>query len=383
MPRTLAFCLLLPLAGAAFAAPPAASDAAQSAATADQQRLAALQARMNDLARQMAALSTKMGDEANATALHYLADSRRGMFGMAVMSTDNGLRVDAVTPGGPAERAGIKAGDTITRIGGKPVGAHGENALWHAEAGKPIALAVDRGGKLHELHVTPERLQASDWEALARQAELAADQATAQVRSPEFQKQIQQSIENAMKGAEAARAGADVARTQAEAAREAAREGAAAAREGAAAAREAAGRARGQAWIALRSAPWFGLNLAPLNPDLGSYFGTDRGALVLSRDGKQFPELQPGDVITAIGGQSVARPEDATRALRDAAKGKSITVALRRHGKPVMLTMTVPADWDLPAPPPPPPVPPVPAAPSAPSVAPPAPPPPPATPSHA
>jgi len=385
MQRTLAFCLLLPLAGAAFAASPAASGPAQTATTdaADQQRMAQLQTRMNDLARQMAALSTKLGDEANATALHYLSDSRRGMFGMAVMSTSQGLRVDAVTPGGPAEQAGLKAGDTITRIDGKPIGTHGESELWHAQAGKSIALAVDRGGKLHELHVTPERLQASDWQAVARQAQLAADQATAQVRSPEFQKQIQQSIEDAMKSAEAARAGADVARAQAETAREGAMTAREAAREGAAAAREAAGKARERAWIALRSAPWFGLNLAPLNPGLGSYFGTDRGALVLSRDDKQFPELQPGDVITAVGGQSIKQPEDATRALRDAAKGKSVAVALRRHGKPVTLTMKVPADWDIPPPPPPPPPPPEPPVPSTPAVTPAAPLPPAAPPSHA
>ena len=357
MQRTLAFCLMLPFAGTAFAAPPAASDSAQStsADAADQQRMAQLQTRMNDLARQMAALSTKLGDEANASALHYLADSKRGMFGMAAVGTGNGLRVDAVTPGGPAERAGIKAGDTITRIDGKPVGAHGESALWHAQAGKPIALAVDRGGKLHELRVTPERLQASDWQAIARQAQLAADQATAQVRSPEFQRNIQRSIDEAMKSAAVAMKSASVAR------------------EAAIKAGEHANR-----WV-IRMSPWFGLNLAPLNPDLGSYFGTDRGALVLSRDDQQFPGLQPGDVITAVGGQSVARPEDATRALRDASKDKSIAVALRRHGKPVTLTMKVPTDWDiLPPPPPPPPVPPVP---SAPSVTPPAPPPPP-PPSH-
>lgn len=376
MQRSIAFCLLLPLAGAAFAASPPAPGSARSAATeaTDQQRMTELQTRMNDLARQMAALSTRLGDEASASALHYLADSRRGMLGMAVTGAENGLRVDAVTPGGPAERAGVEAGDTITRIDGKPVGAHrgaGESALRHAQSGKPIALAVDRGGKVHDLRITPERLQASDWQAIARQAQLAADQATAQVRSPEFQKQIEQSIEDAMKDAEAARAGADAARTQAEAARE-----------GATAAREAAGRARERAWIALRSAPWFGLNLAPLNPGLGSYFGTDRGALVLSRDDKQFPELQPGDVITAVGGQSVAQPEDATRALREAAKNKPVAVALRRHGKPVTLTMKVPAHWDvLPPPPPPPPVPSVPPAP--PSVAPPAPPSPPTPPSHA
>lgn len=364
MQRTLAFCLLLPLAGAAFAAPPATPDSAQTAASdaADQQRMAALQTRMNDLARQMAALSTRLGDQANASALHYLADSRRGMFGMAVTGTGTGLRVDAVTPGGPAERAGIKTGDTITRIDGKPVGSHGGHsgsALWHAQAGKPIALAVDRGGKLHELRVTPERLQASDWQAIARQAELAADQATAQVRSPEFQRNIQRSIDEAMKSAAVAMKEASVAR-------------------------EAAIKAGQHAnrWV-IRMSPWFGLNLAPLNPGLGSYFGTDEGALVLSRDDKQFPELQPGDVITAVGGQAVARPEDATRALRDASKDKSVAVTLRRHGKPVTLAMKVPTDWDvLPAPPPPPPVPPVPPVPSvppvppAPSIAPPAPPPP-------
>lgn len=360
MQRTLAFCLLLPLAGAAFAAPAAASDSAPTAAAnaATEHKMAQLQTRMNELARQMAALSTRLGDEANATALHYLADSRRGMFGMALTGTSKGLRVDAVTPGGPAERAGIKAGDTITRIDGKPAGTRGESTLWHAEAGNPIALTVDRDGKVHELHVTPERLQRSDWQDIARQAELAADRATAQVRSPEFQRKIEQSIDEAMKSAAIAMQNASVAR------------------EAAIEAGEHANR-----WV-IRMSPWFGLNLAPLNPGLGSYFGTDSGALVLSRDDKQFPELQPGDVITAVGGQSVARPEDAARALRDASKDKSVAVALRRHGKPVRLTMKVPTDWDiLPPPPPPPPVPPVP--PTPPSVTPPAPPPPPSPPSHA
>jgi predicted metalloprotease with PDZ domain len=351
--------MLLPLAGAAFAAAPAPSAPTITSDDAEQQ-MAQLQARMNALARQMAALSTRLGDEANASALHYLADSRRGMFGMAVMSTNGGLRVNAVTPGGPAERAGLKPGDTITLIDGKPVGAHGGSALWHAQAGKPIVLAVDRDGKLHELRVTPERLQPSDWDAIARQAELAAERANAQVRSPEFQHKIQQSIDDAMKSAAVAMKEASVAREAAIKAGE-----------------------REHRWV-IRMSPWFGLNLAPLNPDLGSYFGTDRGALVLSRDDKQFPELQAGDVITAVDGQTVARPEDATRALRDAGKDKSVAVALRRHGKPVTLTVKVPADWDiLPPPPPPPPVPPVPPVPKVPAVTPPAPPPPPTPPSHA
>lgn len=353
MKRALAFFLLLPFAGAVLAAPPSSAPAQAETDAALQQQMAALQTRMGELATRMAALSARIGDDANASALHYLADSKRGMLGMAVSPGASGLRVDAVTPGGPAERAGLKAGDTINTVNGKPVGTHGNaspNVLWRAETGKSIALGVDRDGKPREVRVTPERLQAADWQDIARQAELAANEATARVRSPEFQRQIQQSIDDAMKNA--------------------------------AAAREAAIQAGGREhqWI-ISMSPWFGLNLAPLNSGLGSYFGTDRGVLVLSRSDKQFPGLQPGDVITDVGGGSVTQPEDVLRALRRAPTDSHVRLALRRHGKPVTLAMKVPPQWGMPPPPPPPAptVPPPPAPPPPPSIT--APPVPPAPPS--
>src|SRR5690348_6530949 len=127
--------------------------------------------------------------------------------------------------------------------------------------------------------------------------------------------------------------------------------------------------------------PWWGLNLTPLNPDLGRYFGTDKGVLVLSRSDEQFPELQPGDVITGIGGKPVAQPEDVQRALRGAAGEQQVRMAVRRHGKTLALNMKVPPRWNL-LPPAPPPAPPPPVPPNAPKVAaPPAPPPPPPAPS--
>ncbi|HKU80244.1 MAG TPA: PDZ domain-containing protein, partial [Rhodanobacteraceae bacterium] len=177
MKRTLALCLMLPglslCAGALPAATPAStSSAAESAHAiqqqAVQQQMAALQARMNALAGRMAALSAKLGDEANASTLHYLADSKRGMLGIAASAEDHGLHVNAVTPGGPAERAGLQAGDTITAVDGKPVGttdASSERALRRAEAGKPVRLAVTRDGKTLHVDVTPERMQPGDWQA--------------------------------------------------------------------------------------------------------------------------------------------------------------------------------------------------------------------------
>ncbi|MGH8184689.1 MAG: PDZ domain-containing protein [Rhodanobacteraceae bacterium] len=350
MKRTLAFCLLLPFTGAVFAAPPASTPAQTETDASIQQQMDALQARMRDLASQMATLSTKLGDEARASALGYFANSRRGMLGMAVSANAGGLRVDAVTPGGPAERAGLKSGDSITAVDGKPVGNSddaSETALWNAQTGRPIALTIDRGGKSRKLTITPERLQSPDLQASIREAEQAAEQATARVRSPEFQRQIQRSIDEAMKSASAARSIT----------------------------------LKDRPWIVSMS-PWFGLNLAPINPGLGSYFGTQHGALVLSRDQQLFPELQPGDVITAAGGKAVTQPEDVLRAFRDTEGDASVRLALRRHDKTITLAMKVPPHWNVIPPPPPPPVPRAPSAPPSPAiphvpVAPPAPPPPP------
>ncbi|TAN02540.1 MAG: PDZ domain-containing protein [Rhodanobacteraceae bacterium] len=350
MKRTLAFCLLLPFSCAAFAAPPASAHAQIDSAT-TQQQMAALQVRMQALASQMAELSAKIGDEARASALHYLANGRRVMLGIAARHTRNGWEIEAVTPGGPAAKAGLQVGDLITGVGIDADTDHRDashlaaspgnlfdsgSGLFDFEGVKNVHLTVLRDDKTLHFDVTPERMQAVDWQATARAAEQAANQATARVRSPEFQRQLQQSIDEAMKSAAAAHSIA----------------------------------LKDRRWMVLP--PWFGLNLAPLNSDLGSYFGAQHGALVLSRNGKQFPELQPGDVITRIGGQAVARPEDAMRALRETPNNKPVDVTVRRHGKTLTLVMKVPPRWNVIPPPPPPPPPLPPAAPQAP-VAPPAP----------
>src|SRR5579875_7565 len=148
MKRLIILPLLLPLAGAAFAAsPPSPSSAGEPAAAmaATQRELATLQTRMNELAQRMAELSARLGDEANASALRYLADSRRGMLGLAADTAAGGWRVVAVTPGGPAERAGVRAGDLITAVDGKPAD-RGGGAIFGDDlmAGKPVTLSAPR-----------------------------------------------------------------------------------------------------------------------------------------------------------------------------------------------------------------------------------------------
>ncbi|HET9818678.1 MAG TPA: PDZ domain-containing protein [Rhodanobacteraceae bacterium] len=359
MKRSLPACLMI-LACTATAAPPAATSA--PAATADatvQQQMTALQARMNALAARMAALSAKLGDEANASALRYLADNRQGMLGVAVRHEKAGTKVVAVSPGSPAERAGVEVGDVITAISARSMTFHGTTPtddLAHLRVGEPVELTVQRGGKTLHLKATPERFSSDDWRATVRAAERAARDATASVRSPEFQKQIQQSIDDAMKNA-------TLAMNNASAAREAAIEA----------------REHDHGWTFFMS-PWWGLNLAPLNPDLGRYFGADKGALVLSRDAKRYPGIQPGDVITAVDGKTIARPADVFRAARGTPSGNTVQLTVRRHDKPVELAIKAPSSWFVPPPPPPPapPSPPALPAPSAPTA--PVPPPSPAAP---
>lgn len=133
--------------------------------------------------------------------------------------------------------------------------------------------------------------------------------------------------------------------------------------------------------------------MVTLNPELGRYFGARQGVLVLSAAADSLKELEAGDVITKVGTQTVERPEQALRALRDHAVGTRVEVAILRDRKPRTLSVVVPeykAIFDirpLPVPPPPPAPPAAPTAPAAPTVAPPpappAPPVPPAAPHRA
>lgn len=71
---------------------------------------------------------------------------------------DGGLLVDAVSPGGPAEKGGIKDKDIIIEIGGKPVkNVNGYMAAMSAQkAGTPVEVVVLRKGQKMTLKITPE-----------------------------------------------------------------------------------------------------------------------------------------------------------------------------------------------------------------------------------
>jgi Do/DeqQ family serine protease len=106
---------------------------------------------------------------------------RRGLLGVTVqrvtsdlarsldLSTVGGAIVTGVTPGSAAERAGIRQGDVIRSLDGKPVDSSNSlrNAVARAKPGTSVTLSVNRDGKPRDIAVTlgekeAERTDASE-----------------------------------------------------------------------------------------------------------------------------------------------------------------------------------------------------------------------------
>ena len=347
-------------AAAAPVAAPAAADTEQARKDLEQMRQ-----QMREMSKKMAELSARLGDVGpRAYAYRYFADSDRGMIGVVFNDDEQagakGLRVDAVTPGGPADKAGVRHGDVITSVDGKPVPAGDAGRmslpLGELKVDQTIKLGVLRDGKTMDIAVKAERREPFNMAYALGDG----DMHDFEHLPPDFDKRIHERVEQAMQRAHVAE------------------------------------RASESATHALEhlsfSSPWWGLNLASLNADLGSYFGADHGVLVLSAKDDALKSLKSGDVLLDIDGKKVERPEDALRLLRERPAGSDLKVQVLRQHKTQTLSMKAPDYKGMFIPPPPvaptpptaptapmPPAPPTPrvARPAAPPAPPPPPPPPP------
>jgi serine protease Do len=73
-----------------------------------------------------------------------------------VYGAKSGVTISSVTSGGPADQAGLKIGDTITSVNGKPV-KNGDELVGDISAEKPgskIKIGYERAGKTEETSVT-------------------------------------------------------------------------------------------------------------------------------------------------------------------------------------------------------------------------------------
>jgi S1-C subfamily serine protease len=229
----------------------------------------------------------------------FVAHDHRGRLGMLVTSTADpatdsvGAKLEAVTPGGPAAKAGLAAGDIITKVNGTVL----------ADARAEDEDASGPGRKLIDL------------------ARALAPGDTAQI---EYRRggQVRK----------ATLVAADVGSLRGRPDR--------------------ADLAEPRAFPILPGADggfafcfgdaWCDMELVNLNPDLGEYFGTKEGILVVKAPADSSLPLKSGDVILAIGARRPSSASHAMRILRSYEAGETVTIDVMRRQKRTTVTWVVP-----------------------------------------
>ncbi|WP_024889206.1 PDZ domain-containing protein [Luteimonas huabeiensis] len=322
--RTAALALALAAAAPWAAVAQNADTRDLDAARADLQRAAA---RLAELTRE------RIGDGAGA-----FGDLSRPVLGVVLAADpEAGVRIAAVTPGGAAAAAGLRAGDRLVAVDGHRIlGSDGATRLDNArgliarlEADAPARIGYVRGGREATVSLTPR--------PGPRIAVLSGDigSAVQDALAGLDMEALRQSVEQAR--IDTAGIGADIERALSAAGLDA----------------DCTGPDCAMPRL-LAAARWRGLNLAAVDAELGRYFGTDRGVLVLSAG--RLDGLRAGDVIQRIDGRPVSTPREAMQALRERPANARVEIAYLRDRKPGTVQATVPEVRSLrmPAPPEPP-----------------------------
>lgn len=243
---------------------------------------------------------------------------RRARLGIKVnlqaRQTDSiGAYVDAVTPGGPAAQAGIRSGDLITRLKGKSVLAGGA-----AEDGSLRSHQSLPGLRLIELAA---RLEPND--TVAVEYRRGKDRRTASVVTSEEPDMVLGPGEGGQFGFRFMGPGRP--------------------RVGSLPAGDFMERVEmaGPHWQFLSGSPLGRLELAPLNPDLGRYFGTGEGVLVISAPKDSALRLLGGDVVLAVDGRATSGPSHLLRILRSYETGETFKVDIMRNRKRETVTARI------------------------------------------
>jgi serine protease Do len=210
--------------------------------------------------------------------------------GITVRDSQAGVVVQEVRDQSPASRAGLRQGDVVTEFDGERTrsAAQFRRLVRETAPGRSVKMAVVRDGKSQTLDVAPESRNPDDigFPNLAREFD------RLQIWPRDFDFDFDFSGE-----------------------------------------------------FTGFSQRRLGVTVTPLSDQLASYFGVTRGVLVSDVTPGSAGEtagLKAGDVITAVGGQSVSEPRDVARPLREAQSGTSVEIRVMRDRKEITLTAKIP-----------------------------------------
>jgi serine protease Do len=217
------------------------------------------------------------------------------------LPSHSAVLVETVQPKGPAETAGMKAGDVVLKVNGEPVRsiAQVRRLVNETAIAQQALVTIFRDGKTMDLSVTPEEasptqdLLPDNWEKrleeFGRQFRQGQPQlfgepfAVPRMPSPQFRWPLNESSPGASR---------------------------------------------------------LGAVIQELGPQLADYFKVKAGVLVASvTPGSPAAQagLKAGDVMTALDGTDVKVPDDVLRAIRNLPDGREVSLAIVRNGAAMTL----------------------------------------------
>lgn len=247
--------------------------------------------------------------------------ARRARLGVKVnlqaRETDSlGAYVEAVTPGGPAEKAGIQSGDVITKVDGKSI-LDGKSNYVDGQSipGMRLIELASRLAPNDTIEVQYRRGKDTKTTKLVTQG----DDDMMMRMGPEA-RAFAFNFDDHMPDMDRMHRQFDRMRVE--------------------------GMPGGQmrVWV---GGPLADLELAPLNPDLGQYFGATDGVLVIDVPKDSPLGLKGGDVLLTIDGRKAASPGQAHRILQSYDGEESVKFEVLRNRKKTTVTGRMPKESDV------------------------------------
>ncbi len=252
-------------------------------------RMRDAQERLSRAASEIAAIAAERAADAMEAIPWVEHGSRRAVLGVQLSPEDtkDGVKVADVSPSGPAELAGVRAGDVISRVNGQDVRGQSSRELVRllrdVKPEVPVKLRVMRAGKPLDFEIAPRPLVAQTYVFPGEPPPGPDGDAFRGFRDFE----------------------------------------------------------RFNFGMGLRS-EMRGLEVTTLTPQLGRYFGIEKGVLVVRAPKDDLLKLQDGDVIVAIDGREPTSSSHITRILSSYQPGETFTLRVFRDRKAQDIVVTLP-----------------------------------------